>query len=125
MALFASTASFDHVIGGLTNASLCRLMTALYNPDYNSRRATYDLRRLKRKGFIERLTGTHTYRITPYGRPTATFLTKLSARAVIPALTDLEASTRPPPRQPRPLTSAWRAHDHQLQQLIASSGLPV
>lgn len=125
MALLASTASFDHVIGGLTNPGLCRLMTALYDPAYNSRRATYDLRRLKRKGFIQRLTGTNTYQVTPYGRATATFLTKLAARAVIPALTDLEEPSRPPPRQPRPLTSAWRAYDQQLRQLIATAGLPA
>jgi hypothetical protein len=125
MALLASTAAFDHVIGGLTNASLCRQMAGLYDPGYIPRRATYDLRRLRRKRFIERIEGTHTYRITAYGRATATFLTKLNARAVVPALTDLEAPSAPPPPQPRPLTTAWRAYNRQLDTLIANSGLPA
>ena len=105
MALLAATASFEHVIGGLTNAGMCKLMTGLYDPDYNPCRATYDLRRLRRKGFIERIQGTHTYRITAYGPTTAIFLTKLNARAVVPALTDLEAPSTPLPPQPRPLTN--------------------
>jgi hypothetical protein len=125
MALLASTAAFDHVVGGLTNAGLCRQMTGLYHPGYNPRRATYDLRRLRRKGFIDRIEGTNTYQITSYGRATATFLTKLASRAVIPALTDLDNTTRPPPPQPRPLTTAWRAYDKQIDALIARCGLPA
>ena len=125
MAVLAATAAFDHVIGGLTNASLCRQMIGLYDPGYSPRRATYDLRRLRRKTFIERIDGTHTYRITAYGRATATFLTNLASRAVIPALTDLENASRPPPPQPQPLTTAWRAYNNQLDALIARCGLPA
>jgi hypothetical protein len=57
MALLAALASFTHLVGGLTNAGLCQLMRALLDPAYNARKATFDLRRLRRKGFIERVRG--------------------------------------------------------------------
>lgn len=118
MALFSSVAAFAHVMGGLTNRSLREHMAARWNPDYTSAQATYDLRRLRLKGLIERLAHTNTYRITSRGRSMATFLTRLAVRVVVPALTDLD-ETRPQPPVPRPLTTAWRAYEHQLDQLIA------
>ena len=62
MALLASIASFEHVTRGLTNRALREHMADLFDPDYNSRQATYDLRRLRLKGLIELVEGTHTYR---------------------------------------------------------------
>jgi hypothetical protein len=118
MALFASIASFEHVTRGLTNPGLCRHMADLYHPGYSARQATYDLRRLRLKGLIERIPGTHTYRVTARGRATATFFTRLAARVVVPVLTDLEAATRPPRRTPSPVVAAWRAYDNELRKLI-------
>jgi hypothetical protein len=80
MALFAAMASLSHVVGGLTNAGLCRLMVALWEPTYGPSRATYDLRRLRREGFIERVEGTNTYRLTAHGRTIACFFTKVWRR---------------------------------------------
>ncbi|HVA43334.1 MAG TPA: hypothetical protein VNF50_07620 [Acidimicrobiales bacterium] len=91
MALLSSVATFAHVIGGLTNRALREHMVARWDPDYTSSQASYDLRRLLLKGLIERVEGTNTYRITPHGRTIATFLTKLAARVIVPALTDLIA----------------------------------
>ena len=54
MALLGSIAAFAHVIGGLTNKSLRTQMAALWQPDYTAAQASYDLRRLRLKGFIER-----------------------------------------------------------------------
>jgi len=118
MALLSSIAAFAHVMGGLTNRTLREHMTARWSPDYTTNQATYDLRRLRLKGLIERVEGTNTYRVTATGRTIATFLTKLAARLIIPALTDLD-ETCPQPPVPRPLTTAWRAYEHQLDQLIA------
>jgi hypothetical protein len=116
MVLLASIAAFAHVIGGLTNRSLRQHMAALYDSGYTPARATYDLRRLRLKGLIQRVHGTHTYRVTARGRATATFLTKLATRVIIPTLTDL---ADPQPPAPRPLTIAWRAYEHQLDKLLA------
>lgn len=117
VALLPSVAAFAHVIGGLTNRTLRQHMAARWNPDYTSAHATYDLRHLRLKALIERVVGTNTYRVTITGRAIATFLTRLAVRVVIPALTHLD-DTRPQPPVPRPLTTAGRAYEHQLDQLI-------
>lgn len=123
MGLFASLACFNHVIGGLTNAGLCRIMVGLFDDGYTARKATYDLRRLRRKGLIERVPGSHTYRVTAHGRRIACFFTKLAARVVDPVLTELEEPPRPHPPTPRPVVAAWRAYERELEHLIAASGL--
>jgi hypothetical protein len=93
-------------------------MAAHWNAHYTTAQASYDLRRLRLKGLIERVAGTNTYRITPHGRRTATFLTRLAARVVIPALTELDALARPPRTTPRPLRDSWRAYERTLDTLV-------
>jgi len=119
MALLSSIAAFAHVFAGLTNRTLRDHMAARWSSAYSANHATYDLRRLRLKGLIERVEGTNTYRVTRRGRTVATFLTVLAARVVVPALTDLD-HCRPPPPAPRALTSAWRAYERELDDLIAA-----
>jgi hypothetical protein len=121
MALLASIVAFTHVFGGLTNQTLRQQMRSLWNPDYTPAQATYDLRRLRLKGFIERVEGTNTYRITTHGRRVATFFTQLATRVVIPTMTDLAALARPRPPAPRPLTTAWRAYEHELDAALRAA----
>jgi hypothetical protein len=123
MALLSSIAAFGHVMGGLTNRSLREHMAARWNPDYTSAQATYDLRRLRLKGLIQRIPGTNTYRVTTHGHSLATFLTKLAARVIIPSLTDLAHPVGPRAPAPRPLTTAWRHYQQRLDELIAHAGL--
>ena len=59
-------------------------------PGYSARQMTYDLRRLRRNGFIERVAGTHRYQLTPDGRRLAVFFTKTYTRIVCPALAELD-----------------------------------
>ncbi len=63
-------------------------MADLYDPDYGPRQATYDLRRLRLKGLIERIPGTYTYLVTGPSRRTAA-----KRRALTPTLSRL----LPPP----------------------------
>jgi predicted MarR family transcription regulator len=53
---------------------------------------SYDLRRLRLRGLIERVEGTNAYRITPDGQRFAVFYTKLHTRLLRP----LMAADRPP-----------------------------
>ena len=116
-------AAFAHVFGGLTNKALRAQMAALWHAGYSSAQATYDLRRLRLKSFIDRTPGTHTYRATPEGLRTATFFTHLASRVVVPALTDLAQLARPKPPVPRPLAAAWRSYEKELDSLVKSAHL--
>ena len=98
-------------------------MTVLWQPDYSSAQASYDLRRLRLKGFIERIERTNTYRVTTHGLRIAAFFTHLAARVIVPALTDLAKLTRPRPTAPRPLTAAWWAYERQLTNLLRTTRL--
>ncbi len=118
MALLASVAAFAHVIGGLTNRGLRQHMAGHWSSDYTPAQASYDLRRLRLKGFIERVEHTNTYRVTPHGRRIATFFTKLASRVVIPALTELDAVLRPPKAAPSPVRDAWRTYERTLDALV-------
>jgi hypothetical protein len=95
-------------------------MGTLLGTPYTSRQATYDLRRLRRKGLIQRIPRQHRYRVTPQGRAVACFLTKLHAHVVVPVLTDLDDICRPSPTTPRPIVSAWRQYERELDALIAT-----
>ena len=123
MALLASVAAFAHVFSGLTNKALRAQMGALWQRGYTSAQATYDLRRLRLKGFIERVPGAHTYRVTAQGLRIATFFTHLASRVVVPTLTDLAQLARPHPPAPRPLVAAWRNYERELRCLISRSQL--
>lgn len=82
-------------------------MAVLWRPEYSSAQASYDLRRLRLKGFVERVAGTNTYRVTAHGLRIAAFFTQLAARVVVPTLTDLARLGKPRPPTLRPLTAAW------------------
>ena len=118
VALLGAVCAFDTVFDGLTNAALRVRMAALYDAAYSSAQATYDLRRLRLKGIIERVPGRHRYQVTPYGRWIATFFTRLATRVVVPTLADLDSISRPPRRVLHPVASAWRAFDKELRTLL-------
>ena len=50
MAVLASLVGFCHLVEGFSNRQLVQHTTALLGAPYTTRQATYDLRRLKRKG---------------------------------------------------------------------------
>jgi hypothetical protein len=77
MALAGALAASVHTVTGqITNKSLRALVTTLLATPYTSNRMSYDLRRLRLKGLIERIEGTNAYRITPDGQRFAVFYTK-------------------------------------------------
>lgn len=84
--------------------------------EYTATQASYDLRRLRLKGLIERIPQTHRYRLTELGAKVATFLTKLYERLFRPGL----AASLPLPACPSELAQALEAVasfiDNQLQE---------
>ena len=55
---------------------------------------SYDLRRLRLHGVIERIEATHRYPLTPTGMKTALLYSRLYLRALRPALSKLHAQSQ-------------------------------
>jgi hypothetical protein len=62
-------------------------------------RMTYDLRRLRLHGMIERIPTTHRYRVTPFGLRVALLFTRVHARRYRPSVTQF--SSKSPPENSR------------------------
>ena len=86
MALAGALCMFVHAVTGFTNASLRGLVAGLLGTTYSRNQMTYDLRRLRLHGIIERSPGTNTYRVTNDGIRVAVFYTKLEQRLLGPLL---------------------------------------
>lgn len=92
MALAGALCLFVHAVAGFRNKSLRSLVAALLGVDYSAGQMSYDLRRLRLHGLIQRLPRTNTYVLTPKGLRVALFYTKVHARLLRPLL----AADHPP-----------------------------
>jgi hypothetical protein len=86
MALAGALSMLVSAVTGFTNKSLRGQVAGLLGTTYTSSQMTYDLRRLRLHGMIERLAGTNTYRVTTEGIRVAVFYTKLRDRLHEPLL---------------------------------------
>ena len=68
---------------------------------------TYDLRRLKHRGLITRIPGTHRYQVTDHGLDTAKFLTSIQDRVLPTGLAEL-ATVTPTPGRLKAAATAYR-----------------
>ena len=75
-----------HAVTGFTNKSLRGQVAGLLGNGYSSSQMSYDLRRLRLHGLIERHAGTNSYRLTAQGIRVAVFYTKLHTRLLCPLL---------------------------------------
>jgi len=123
MAVLAALVGFTHLIDGFTNAQLVRRAAALLGAPYTARQATYDLRRLKRKGLIRRLQNTHRYELTTMGRAVAVLFTKTYARVLTPGLAILDPALPEDVKRRSPLAMTWRAFQRALDDFIQRSPL--
>jgi hypothetical protein len=124
LALLQALCLFALTPEGLTNRRLRPLVAQLLasaTSDYTARQMGYDLRRLARKGFIARVPGTLGYTLTPYGRRTALFLTKVHARVLRPGMQAIDPATVS--HAPPPLRTALAAVDTAIATLVANANL--
>jgi hypothetical protein len=118
MALLASLVHLSHLLAGFTNRQLVDLVTNLWDQPYSSRQATYDLRRLRRKGLITRVPGSHGYHLTPLGRRVTVLFTKAHGRVLAPGLALLDPIIPADLAQRSPLATAWRQLDLALNDFV-------
>jgi hypothetical protein len=121
MALLQALCQFVWAVDGLRHAPFRVVMARLLGSAYGPRQATYDLRRLCRKGLLHRLAGSHRYVLTPRGRRIALFVTKVHARILRPGLQALDLTMQP--TAPPPLRRAFTALDHAITQLTREARL--
>jgi hypothetical protein len=78
MAILAALVAFCYLIKGFTNRQLVERVGGLLDSSssYSCRQATYDLRRLKRKGHIAKVARSRRYQLTGLGRRVAVLFTK-------------------------------------------------
>lgn len=105
---------------GFSNRDLRRLAAPLLGrdpDDLTPGQMTYDLRRLRRHGLIDRVPHTHRYRVTDTGLERALFLTRAHDRLLRTGLAQLAGPV------PGPLRSASRRYQAALDTLTRDSGL--
>ena len=113
-ALFAVLVVFSLQLRGFTNQEIRALLAQLLGLDpanYPAGRMTYDLRRLRLHGIIERIPHSHRYQLTPDGLRIALFFSRTYARLLRPKLAEIM------PAAP-PLTSTLRAAFDRLNREI-------
>jgi hypothetical protein len=81
---------------------------------------SYDLRRLRIHGLIQRIPHTFRYQVTIAGIRQARFLTRLTQRLLIPGLAQL---SHPSPPAPTRLRAADRAYDAAINELTRQAML--
>lgn len=118
MALLAALVAFTHLLVGFRNREFTAMVGNLLGSDYTTRQATYDLRRLRRKGLIERLPNSHRYIPTPFGRAVAVLFLKAHGRMLGPALALLDVALPAEFSSRSPLATAWRHLDRALDQFM-------
>ena len=118
MALLASLVGFCYLVAGFTNGQLVERVSALMNGPYRSRQATYDLRRLRRKGLIEKIPRSQRYRLTSFGRRVAVLFTKAYGRLLAPGLSVLDPNLDETVAQRSALATNWRRFERTLEDFI-------
>ena len=123
LALLAVLCIFRLLPNGFTNADLRRHLAPLLGKDpglMTSGQITYDLRRLRLHGLIERIPHTFRYRVTDTGVRSARYLTRLHDRLLRTGLAEL---TDPSPPAPTALRAADRAYQAAIADLARQAGL--
>jgi hypothetical protein len=122
-ALLAVLCVFRLLPYGFTNAVLRHHLAPLLGttPDLmTSGQITYDLRRLRCHGLIERIPGTFRYQVTDTGLRTARYLTRVHDRLLRAGLAQI---TDPSPPAPSALRAADRAYQTAIDDLTRQAGL--
>jgi hypothetical protein len=118
MALLAALSVYRLLPRGFSNHELRQYVASLLGvttEQHGRGKMTYDLRRLRLHGLIERIPRTHRYHVTEYGFRTATFLSRLHGRVLRRGL----ALAHDPAASPSTLRNAFEAVERAIDNLRA------
>jgi hypothetical protein len=119
-ALFAVLVIFSLQPQGFRNRELRPLLAqalGLDNEQITQAKMSYDLRRLRLHGLIQRIAGTHRYELTAFGRKTALFYSRAFNRIVRPGLSHIAHPN--PALDSSELTAAFQHLELQLTNYFA------
>jgi hypothetical protein len=120
-ALLAVLVIFSLQPQGFRNKELRPLLTQALGLDdpqsITQGKMSYDLRRLRLHGLIQRIPGTHRYKLTTIGLRTALFYSRTFNRVIRPALSHITAPNVP--QQTSKLVTAFRDLETQLTNYFA------
>ncbi|WP_322770442.1 hypothetical protein [Frankia sp. Cr1] len=122
-ALLSALLVFRLLPHGFTNRDLRDILAPLLGRQpatMTSGQMTYDLRRLRLHGLIERIPHTHRYQVTDAGLRHALFLTRAYNRLLRTGMAEL---TDPHSNDPPPLRRAATAYETAINQLAEHAGL--
>jgi hypothetical protein len=119
-ALCQALSGFAHLPAGFRHRDLRSRVAALLGRSYSAGQMTYDLRRLRLRGLIQRLTGRHCYRLTSYGLRVAFFYSKQYLRIFRPNALALEPTGD---SMPRPLRAAFEQLDAAIERIHQEAAL--
>jgi hypothetical protein len=106
---------------GFRNKELRPLLTHALGLDdpqsITQAKMSYDLRRLRLHGLIQRIPGTHRYKLTTIGLRTALLYSRTFNRVIRPALSQLTAPNLP--QQKSKLATAFHNLENQLTNYFA------
>jgi hypothetical protein len=123
LALLQALCRFAHLPAGFRNRDLRPHVADLLGrdlPSYSRGAMTFDLRRLRLHGLIQRVAGTQRYTITTFGARVAFFYSKVHLRILRPGSAAL---VDPADDLPHPLRDALRLLDHAIDQLCVAAQL--
>ena len=113
LALLSVLVMFRLLPQGFTHREVRPQVSTLLGRDLTPGQMTYDLRRLRLHGLIERVPKTHRYHVTDLGFRAALFITRSYSRLLRPGLSVLTPSEPP---APIPLRKAFERVDTAIQQ---------
>ena len=121
MAILAALVGFCFLIRGFTNRQLVEHVRGLLGSPYTSRQATFDLRRLRRKGLIAKIAGTQRYELAGLGRRVSVLFTKTYSRVLAPGLSALDPHLPEDVAARSRLSTAWQGFERNLDEFIQSN----
>jgi hypothetical protein len=122
-ALFSSLVLFGMHLNGFCHQHLRDHLAELQGLDpstYRAGKVTYDLRRLRLHRMIDRIPGTHRYKVTSRGLRLAMFINRTHARLLRPKLAEI---VTPTPASPSALCKAFDCVDQQIKHCCEEARL--
>ena len=122
MAMLQALTSFQLLTRGFRNRDLREFIAPLLGlrvDEFSQGRMTYDLRRLRLRGLLERIPRTHRYRVTAEGFRVAFHYTRVHARVLAPVLASPGPSALDQSSVPRRSRTALHRLEHAMESFIA------